>query len=62
MNRSAERQMRVTSDNGLDSTMVSSPGGRVRELALGFAVTALFSVGLYLGISGLVVAFLTLVL
>jgi len=53
--------MGESGDNTLDSMMLTSPGGWVRELALGFAVTALFSVGLYLSISGLVVIFLALV-
>jgi hypothetical protein len=62
MKRSAKWGMGVSGDNSPHSTIFASPDGWVRALALGFAVTTLFSVGLYLGVSGLVVIFLALVL
>jgi hypothetical protein len=62
MKRPVKRGMGVTGDNSLSSMTFVSPGGWVRALALGIVVSTLFSVGLYLSISGLVVVFLALVL
>lgn len=51
-----------SSENGLDPVNASSPGEWVKTLALGVTAMLLFSLGLYISISGLVIAFLALVL
>lgn len=48
-----------SSDIGLG---VASTGELAKTLAIGLTVTLLFCIGLYIGISGLVIALLTLVL
>ena len=47
---------------GLDLMTGSSPGELAKTLVLGLTATLLLSVGLYIVISGLVIAFLALVL
>lgn len=59
---STNRRIGRSSGYGLDSKLVTSIGIWVKALALGFTATLLFSVGLYIGISGLVVVFLELIL
>ncbi len=49
-------------EGGLHPVIVTSPGEWVQTLAIGLTVMLLFSVGLYICISGLVIAFLALVL
>ena len=48
-----------SSDIGLG---VASTGELAKTFAIGLTVTLLFCIGLYIGISGLVIALLTLVL
>ncbi len=60
--RSEIRRIGNSSEFSLDSGSVTSPGGWAKALALGFTATLLFSVGLYIGISGLVIVFLELIL
>ena len=60
--RSGIRRIGNSSEFSLDSGSVISPGGWAKALALGFTATLLFSLGLYIGISGLVIVFLELVL
>ena len=56
------RGIEHSSESGLGPVTVTSPGEWAKTLAFGLTATLLFSVGLYICISGLVIAFLALVL
>ncbi len=62
LNRFRALGITETSDDLLNSAVVASPGDLVRDLTLGLTVMLLFSISLYVSISGLVIAFLALVL
>ena len=49
------------SESGLHPVIAASPGELAKTLAVGLTATLLFCVGLYICISGLVIAFLALV-
>jgi len=62
MKRSGKWEIGMDGENGSNPVTVPSPAGWVKGLALGLTVTLLFSEGLYVSISGLVIVFLELVL
>ncbi len=58
----AEQGIVGRGEGSLNSAVAASPGELAKTLAVGLTATLLFCVGLYICISGLVIAFLALVL